>query len=245
MRRIYSWDKFKVYLDRGLSSQEVEDHTNSARTWVYVFDGPLQLGIRLVNPSTEWTDYVDNYQSNANRTFTDSNNIPLSRGKVTQTGWFYQEHALEINTATTGGYYNADRDGTDLGFTTYTLLDSAGDVTTTELDATETVVTWEPTHDIEIIGSQFYQAVAPTSDVRMYVTAVPDYPAPIGSVPFVEGGANLRYMGVGNILTVDGRSAKQLKYANPVPGTNKFEIRFRHDAGVQHDIQVIVEMFRP
>ncbi len=73
MKRIHNWDEFKKYLDKGLSPQEVKDDENEDQTWLYVTDGYLQFGIRLYDgttysdPSTEWTDYVNNYQSNANQ----------------------------------------------------------------------------------------------------------------------------------------------------------------------------------
>lgn len=35
-----------------------------------------------------------------------------------------------------------------------------------------------------------------------------------------------------------------MNYANPIPGTNKFELLFRHGAGVQHTVALEVELFK-
>lgn len=174
----------------------------------------------------------------------DADGVTLSRTKITKAGWHYQEHALEITTSTTDGFYNKDKDGNDLGFITYTMFDVNDTVTTVEADAVKTCITWMPTYDYEIIGASMYQAVAPTSDYRVYVTGVPDYPAPSGNASFMQGGCNFRRMGVGKVIDINGRVPKLMQYNNPIPNTNKFEFVVKHDAGYQHTIQVIVDLYK-
>jgi len=253
MRRIRDWTEFKKYLDRGLSPQEIKDNDNDDQTQIHLLDGKLHVFFRAYDgttnsdPSAEWTEYVNNYQANANKTFTDSNGIPLARTKITKSGWHFQLHGTEFLTSKLNSTYNKDKAGNDLGYTTLKFY-NASDVelvagTQAELDSNcvKTVFTWEADQDIDIIGGILEQPTPPNSDVRMWATAIPDLPTPNGSVPFTQGGINLRYIS-GN-LDLDGKTAKTLPYNNTYH-TNKFEILVKHGVGVQCPIHMLFKLFR-
>ncbi len=254
MRRIKDWTEFKKYLDRGLSPQEIKDDDNDDQTQIHVIDGPMHVFFRAYDgtthsdPSAEWTEYVNNYQSLANKTFTDSNGIPLSRSKITRTGWHYQAHSIEITTSDLSGLYNSDITGTSLGYGTIKFYDNVGTELTVQgdidTDCVETVVDWEPAEDVEVLGGIIFQASTPADDTRLWIMAAPDIPANLGgSVPFGEGGLNLKFMGTGQIFDMDGRTPKLMPYS-AVYHSNKFRLKLTHSAGVKHSLLFVAKLFR-
>lgn len=254
MRRIKDWTEFKKYLDRGLSPQEIKDDDNADQTQIHLYDGHLHVMFRAYDgttnsdPSAEWTEYVNNYQSNANKTFTDSNGIPLQRAKITRTGWHYQAHSIEMTTSLLGGLSNTDITDTDLGYGTIKFYDSGSTELTTQasIDSScvETVIDWEPAEDVEVLGGVIFQANAPTTDTKLWIMAAPDVPANLGgSVPFCDGGLNLKYMGSGQVFDMDGRTPKLMPY-NATFHTNKFRLRLTHSAGARHSLLFVAKIFR-
>lgn len=241
-----SWTEFKSFLDRGLSPQETIAEDD--QIWLEAHDGLLYRKCKLHTESTEWADYVANYQINANKTHTDSDGIPLSRTKITESGWHYQVHGLEFTTSKLASEYNKKEDKTDLGYLSVSFFDDQDAELTTQGDldtsCVKTVCCWEPTETFGIIGGTFHQATAPTSDVRMWVTLAPDIPVVAGgSVPFATGGINLKHLGDNVIFPIDGKAAKQVPYI-PATGSSKFCIIVRHDAGYQCPLHLIFDIFR-
>lgn len=183
-------------------------------------------------------------------TLVDADGAPLTRTKITRAGWHYQAHSIEITTSKyTGGFYNSDITGTDLTYGSIKFYDVNGTELTnqTDIDANcvETVIFWEPTEDIEVLGGVIFQASVPTNDVRLWIMAAPDIPAANGgSVPFVQGGLNLKYMGTGQIFDIDGRTPKLMPYNFQNMPTNKFKLRITHGAGVQHSLLFVAKVFR-
>jgi len=178
----------------------------------------------------------------------DSDGVPLSRTKVTQTGWHYQIHCIEFDTGLLNSKYNKDINGNDLGFLTVKYYDANNVelVAGTQLELTEncvkTVATWEPGYDIDIVGGLLLQDTRPTTNVRMWVVAVPDVPVQYGgSVPFAQGGLNLKHI-VGSI-DIDGLVPKYLFY-DATYHTTKFQITVKHDLAVQHPIHMVFKVFR-
>ena len=88
MKRIRDWTEFKKYLDRGLSPQEIADDDNEGQVNIILIDGALQVCFRAYkgnetdDTSTEWTEYKASYQANANKTFTDSEGVPMQRARA-------------------------------------------------------------------------------------------------------------------------------------------------------------------
>jgi hypothetical protein len=242
-----TWPEIKTFLiDRSLSANYVEFTDMYIITGV---DGYLSFFCKLrKDNSTDQTDFETNFKPDGNKTLQpkDVDNTNLSRTKITKTGWHFQLHGMEMTTGLLNGVYNKDKNGNDLGFAVIKFYDINDLELTTQvnIDAScvKTVITWEPTEDIEVIGGILEQAAAPNTNVRMWITAIPDVPLVYGgNVPFTNGGINLRYLP--NTLDLDGKTPKELKYDN-VNHTNKFEITLKHDAGVQHTLLLLFKLFR-
>ena len=204
------------------------------------------------NSGDHITDVADaiNYLKNGPTIPVDSEGFPVNKRKITRTGWHLEAQCVEFQTSKLSSIFNEDKDGNDLGFTTIKFYNSSDTELTagtqTELDnnCVKTVLTWEPGHDYEILGANIEQASTPTTDVRLWVTAVPDLtPAQGGSIPFIQGGLNLRRIGAGGELNVDGKVPKLMSY-DATYHTNKFEVLVQHDVGVIHPIFFVVTMYK-
>jgi hypothetical protein len=184
----------------------------------------------------------------------DSDGSSLSRVKVTTSGWHYQLHGVEFETAKLNSIYSKKADGTDYNFTTmkfFELIDGVETIITDEnltqeyIDAhcIRTDLDWEPTHDLEIIGGMLNMQSVPSADLRMWTIGVPDIPAPYGgSKPFAAN-VNLKFVGIEEGIKVDGRAPKYLSY-NAIYHTTKLRMVFRHEAGFKHKLQMIFELFK-
>lgn len=183
----------------------------------------------------------------------DSSGRYLTRLATTIEGWHYQPHSIEFTTAKYGAVYNKKIDTSDfftesdLGFTTIKIYDSNNaEITSSanEANAVKTVIDWMPTHDYEIIGALYYQQIEPTNDIRLWVFGAPDVSSSYGgSIPFVQGGINLKHVGTGNGFSSDGRSSKYMAY-NATYKTSKFRILLKHQAGLQHTGQIAWEIYK-
>ena len=83
------------------------------------------------------------------------------------------------------------------------------------------------------------QAAAPAQDVRLWVKGLPG----ITNSMFVQGGINVAKLGGGATVDFDGRASKFLPHNGGI-GTNRFQIIATHPAGFQHELQIILELFR-
>lgn len=231
-----NWNNFKNFVNNrklNIHERPLED----SNYLLEAHDGPVSRYCKIRNNTSDYTDYVDNYKTSANKTYTDSDGATLSRTKATRSGWSYQLHSLEFTTAKNNSMHNESINGNDLGYCTFTMYNDQDVETTTNSEAVKTVVEWEPNYDYEIIGAKVTQSTPPNDNVRVWVQAVPDYAGPI----FAEGGINLKLT---SNIDVDGRAAKLLKNDNPVPGSGKFKIVCKHSAGFQHEIQLLLEIFK-
>lgn len=174
----------------------------------------------------------------------DASGRPLSRIATTVDGWHYQPHWVEFETSKLGSVYNKNESEADLGFTTIKFYDSNNAELTEQAaidsNCVKTVVTWMPTHDYEIIAAKVFQTTTPNTDVRFWVVGLPG----IANIRFAQGGINLRFLGLGAAVDTDGRSSKYLKYNNPIPGTNKFQVVLIHNAGLQHKVAMLWEIYK-
>jgi hypothetical protein len=208
----------------------------------------VATGNLLVNNGT--ADLLDisaaiNYLKNIDSSPKDSDGATILRQKAAKAGWKAQFHAIRIKTATTNGVHNKDKNGNDLGFCTYTMFNSENQVTTDPTQCTKTVVTWEPTHDMEIVGGRLLQKQAATDDVWIYVTAAAHIPTNMGgSIAFLEGGVNLQDVADGGEVDFDGRAAKYIAY-DATYHSGKFEILFKHPVNFQHTSTLVFELFKP
>ncbi len=241
------WAQFKAFVD-GRTVPIHEKELDDNNLLLEAHDGPIVRNCKLKDGTSDMTDYVTNYQSSANASMTDSNGIMLARTKITKTGWHFQLHGIEFSTSKLNSLFNEDSDGNDLGFTSIKFYNSANTElvagTQVELDnnCVKTVVDWEMDNDIEIIGGTLEQVTPPNSDVRVWIIAIPDLTiAQGGSIPFVQGGLNLKY--ISTKVDIDGKTPKLLPY-NSVSHTNKFRMIIKHGSGVQCPINLLFKLFR-
>ena len=230
--------------------------------YVHVFDGPF--GLACVIPqdgsaAADQTDFETNFKAAGNVTLTprDADGVNLSRTKQTTLGWTFQSHSFEFNCATVGGaLYSKDWTGTDFGFVTPKFYELISGVETliTGANATDqgyltanccrSTFLWEPGYDYDIMSGElrFYDAI--TTDVRLWITAVPDVPAYLGGSKQLDtGGRNLRYTPAGVPIVLDGRVVKHLAY-NATYHTNKFAFTLRHPAGFATPMQVTCQFYK-
>lgn len=169
----------------------------------------------------------------------------LIRPKAAKAGWVFSMLPIEFTTAKLSSAYSKLVDGTDRSGVTYKIYD-ANDAEITsaqnEANAVKTVLDFEPTYDYEIIGGQLQQKAQPSTPVRVWVIAVPDIPAPTGAKEMI-GGINLEFIDPTDKVNADGRVSKYMAY-NATYHTNKLRLVLKHNAGVQHDLLIVFEVFR-
>jgi len=178
----------------------------------------------------------------------DNEDAPLVRLKAAAPGWYFQIHSVEFTTGKYGGFYSKKVDSatgveTDTGFCTHKIYDAAGaEITSGALEgnAVHTRLDWQVSHDMEIRGSMFTQAVRPTVDCRLWAFAAPG----IVNIPFTQGGLNLRYLPSEEAFTAEGGTAKFLSATVPMPGINKFRLLLKHPVGLQHTAQVHFMLYK-
>lgn len=234
-----TWNEFKQLLDRGLPFQYI---TESSGDVLYSQDGSLTFQSFAYPDNTE---YHNNYKPLAKTRFTplDAEGAVTQRPKVAKTGSALLLLPVEVETSTYGGIFSKTQSNEDRGFISHKLYDSEGaEITSSEneLTATKLVIDVEPTSDIELIGGSIHQGNKATSDLRIYVTIVPDIPVNYGGSVEMVGGINLKLV---ESIRADGRAAKLLKYSAQ-NHTNKIRFVFNHEAGLRHKLMIILEYFR-
>ena len=250
-----SWTEFKVQV---ANKNRVRYFDRESYYYITYTDeiGTFETSV-LKDDGSEQTDFESNYKNTANKSIVpqkDSDGAVLQRVKVTTTGWSYQLHGLEIDTSTIDGTYSNKADGTPYGFSAlkfYKTVDGADvqitgdDLNQTFLDSncTKTVLDWEPNHDYELMGGQFFQKSRPTDDVELWVVGVPDVPAAYGGSKEFISQLDLAYIDVGQGIKIDGRAPKYLTY-NATYHTNKMRFIFRHPAGYKHEMHIVFEIFK-
>ena len=184
----------------------------------------------------------------------DTDNAPLSRGKVAPLGWTYQMHGIELCTSTLGSIYSKNYLGNDFSFTTLKFYELANEVESqitgdnlnqSYLDSNciKTVIDWEPTFDYEIIGGHLLHYDTVTSDIHLWVIGVPDVPYAYGGTKQMIAGINLKYIEPKNPLIINGRASKRLSY-NATYHTNKLQFMWRHSVGYKLNLQAIMEFYK-
>lgn len=243
---LFEWAEFKAFVDQRLLPVNYINFDNRYHLWA--FDGPLHLCCKVRSNDAADADQIDfetNYKPSANVKISDGDGAVFARPKAATKGWTFGKIPVEFSTSTIGAIYS--KDYTDTSRTTithkiYNNVDAEITLQANEGTAVKTVVDLELPYDIEVIGGGVYQETIPTTDIRVWVVAVPDVPAPQGSKEMV-GGANLKLLSTGAAVSADGRVTKKMTY-NATYHTNKFRFILRHDAGVKHEIMVIMDVYR-
>ena len=182
----------------------------------------------------------------------DSTGRPVIRSAATIKGWHYQAHSVQFSVNQLNSIYNKDHEGNDLGFASIKIYDSSGNECLTQtqanLSGVKTVVKWQPNHDFEIISGNIRQAVKETVDTYVYVHAkVPtglEAPNDWMTLPFAEGGINLKYIGADELLKTDGRASKLV----PASQGAYFEVIANYGAGLLsgsgHEMSLLFEIYK-
>lgn len=214
------------------------------------------------NPSdtTDLDDWVSNYKAAANEPAIpkDQDGSIIVKTKTTRVGWHYEPRSIDWYTSTAGSLYNRKHNGntidtgTDYGDAVIRFYNAAGtDITAQEqsvldTDCVKTVVDWQPTFEMDIIGCTVSCVSAPVAPQRAYawVIVAPDIPEQFGgSVPFMAGGWNLRFLRQDSTTFIDGRGVKTFQY-DPVNNSNKIRVIVKHDAGLKIGLQFVAEIFK-
>lgn len=170
----------------------------------------------------------------------------LIRPVAAKAGWTYFYCPIEFTTAKLNSLNSKKHDNTNRSGISYKIYDSNDAEITevqNEVNAVKTVVDFEPTYDYEVIGGQLQQHTKPTTNVRVWVIAVPDVAEQYGGSKEIVGGANLKFIDSTDKINADGRVSKYMTY-NATNHTNKIRVILRHDAGIQHCAMLILEMFK-
>jgi len=241
-----NWTQFKKFVaDRYLSVQWVEVGANyhlKAIDGYFELECILPMGV----DDADTLDFEANYKAAGNKSFSDIDGTMSIRPKAAKKGWVFALLDIEFATAKLGSLYSKTKDGADRAGVSIKLYDADGtEVTAQEGEAgcVRTVVCFEPPYDYEVIGGQLQQREKPASDIRVWVIAVPDVPAAYGGSKEMIGGANLRFVDPADKIEADGRVSKLMPYSATYH-TNKLEFTLKHEAGVQHAVMILVELFR-
>lgn len=216
--------------------------------------GTFQTSV-LKDSGSDQSDFESNYKNQANKKSDeqkDTDGATLQRIKVTSTGWHYQLHGIEFTTSKLNSIQSKKADGTDWNFTTikFYKLDNGSEVEITgdnlnqtflDSNCIKTVVDWEPTFDIDIIGGFLRQSDTPAEDIELWIVGAPDISTVYGGSKEFVSNLNLKLLSSG--IDVDGKTPKFVPY-NSVYHSGKFRLILRHSTGYQHKLHMIFEIFK-
>lgn len=242
-----TWSILKAFITaRTLSIQYVDlDDTY----WLCAYDGNFKLECKLYKYPTDTTDLLDfenNYKAAGNKSYSDIDGSLVVRPKAAKKGWTYSMIPIEVKTSTLSSIKSYLVDGSNRSGITLKLYDNTStEITNVAYESTcvKTVVTFEPTFDYELVGGTCSQKAKPGSDVRIWVTAVPDIAEAYGGSKEMVGGVNLDFIDPTDKVDADGRVSKLMTYSATYH-TNKLQFTLKHGAGVAHDLLIKLEVFK-
>lgn len=248
-----SWPEFRSLIDdNGLNFQRIDYNNNY--TVISSDGGATYVCIvpKSSPASTDQTELETRFAALVTTRFsqTDTDGASIVRNKAAKKGWTFCSLPVEFQTSRlSDSLYSKDASGTDRSFITLKAYDGNGDEVTTPgtlnanyANIVKTVIDFEPPYDYEVIGGDLRTLTAINSDIRLWLIAAPDVAAPAGSKE-MGGGINLRYLAPGNVWSVDGRVTKYATY-NATYHTSKIRLIFKYDAGVNENIQIIIQFYR-
>jgi hypothetical protein len=241
-----TWSEFKKFVDaRYLSIQYIELYGNyhlKAIDGNFELDCILPIGV----DNSDTTDFETHYKAAGNKSFSDIDGSTILRVKASKKGWVFALIPIEFTTSKISSVVAKLPDNSDRAGVTYKMY-NASDVELTSVEdepnVVKTVVDVELPYDFDVIAGQARHITRPTSDVRLWAVVVPDVPASMGGSKEMVGGVNFKFIDPADKIEMDGRAAKYMTYSS-VYHSNKFRFIIRHDAGVQHEISVMLEIFR-
>lgn len=176
---------------------------------------------------------------------TDSDGAIIVRPKAAKKGFTYHKHHMQFTTSKANSLVEEDHKGNALNHTVLSFFKLvAGELESCAEGVAEfTQIDFMPDYDYEIIGGEIQVFIKPSVDVRVWVIAVPDVPAANGGSKVMVDNCNLKYYSPDLPVNADGRVSKFMSY-NATYKTNKLRFYFKHHAGVQQELQCLVEMFK-
>lgn len=254
------WSVFKGFVDeRDLPVQYLSEYNFYH---LFAADDGFQLECKLgkIAGSEDVLDFETNYMPTANGKIqeTDYDGAPLTRPKVTVSGWHYSPRAINWTTGQMNSMHNTKCSGEGWGDAGLKFFDSNGDELVqgqSESDAdyqlrldsncTRTVMWFLPLDaPYDIVGSMFSMKNAPTEDTYAFLTVAPDIPENLGGmVPFFSGGLNLAHLADRQVIYLNGRGAKTV-YPDPVYHSNEMWLIIHHPAGQKTNCQIIYEFYK-
>ncbi len=245
-----TWADLKTQLATGIPYRYL---SISGNYYIYAVDGNFTFEcVVRQNNGDDQIDFETNYKTLAFTTFSqfDTDGAAIVRNKAAKRGWTFCSMPFEFETARLNDtLYSKDSAGADRSFITLKAYDGGGSEVTTPgiLDANyativKTVIDFEPPYDYEIIGGDLRTLTTITSDMRLWLIAAPDVPAPTGSKE-MGGGINLRYLSPGNVWSVDGRVTKYATY-NATFHTSKIRLIFKYPAGTNENLAVTIQLYK-
>lgn len=203
--------------------------------------------------TTELDDFVNNYKAAANAPMNqlDTDGAFIVRNKAAKKGWTFCSLPFEFETARrSDSLYSKDSLGNDRTFITLKLYDNSNNEITTDgllganlATAVKTVIDFEPPYDYEIIGGDMRTLTTISTDIRLWLIAVPDIPANMGGSKEMGGGVNLRYLAPGNVFSVDGRVTKYATYSASYH-TNKIRLILKYPAGTNESLSIVIQLYK-
>jgi hypothetical protein len=186
-------------------------------------------------------------ENTANR---DTDGAMITRNKAAKKGWTFCSLPFEFETARlSDALFCQDSSGATRPFVTLKAYNANGEEVTSPglaginyTTIVKTVIDFEPPYDYEVIGGDLRTLTPITEDVRLWLVAAPDIPAPNGSKE-MGGGINLKFLTPSNVWSVDGRVTKYATY-HPVLHTNKIRLILKYPPGVNETLTVIVQLYK-
>lgn len=251
---INSWSSFKTLVAPANKNLSVQYSETSAAYEIFAMEASAFMWtISILKDSgADVTDFEANYKSTANKAIEprDPDGARILRPKAAKSGWTFSLIPVEITTSTLSTVYSKLVDGSTRSGVTCKIYDSDdAEITTPGIEninlaaCVKTVVDFEPTYDYELIGGTIQQNSLPQSNLRVWVIGVPDIPAESGGSKEMVGGVNLMYIDPADKIEADGRVSKYMAY-NTTYHTNKLRFILKHNAGLQHNVMIALQLFR-
>lgn len=246
-----NWSNFKTQIVQGGLPYRYLSIDNTY--YIFAADGPFQYETFIIQDSNEdQIDFENNFKNTAFSTFSqfDTDGAHIVRNKAAKKGWTFCSLPFEFETARLSDtLFCQDYLGNNRTFVTMKAYDNNNvEVTTPGLaginyaSIVKTVIDFEPPYDFEIIGGDLRTLTSISADMRLWIIAVPDLPAPTGSKE-MGGGINLKYLSPGNVWSVDGRVTKYATY-NATYHTNKIRLILKYPAGTNENLSVVVQLYK-
>lgn len=186
----------------------------------------------------------------------DQSGRQISKMAIATKGATYSSFGIEFTTSTLSSQVckKISFDGSNIPFldddlshiVSFKLYDASKNEITlqaNEGNAVLTAIEFELQNEsIELIAGRLLQSTKPTTNMRLFVTAVPDVPYAYGGQKQMVRGINLKLLDQ-NALDSNGRASKYLTF-DATNHTSKLGIYLAHDAGVKHELNVIMDMYR-